>query len=94
MGRGGSGMSADEGRACSLRLTKRLMRQAALRARPRRRRMPSDTGVRSTNAVAANGLNRTFDAASTNRKWVAGYTGPPKAGSPSPRAWISSRGGW
>lgn len=42
----------------------------ALRARPRRRRMPSDTGVR----VAANVLNRTFDAALANRKWVADFT--------------------
>src|SRR5262249_32877271 len=45
-----------------------LRRYAGLRARSRRRWMPSDTGVRSTNAVALNVLNRTFDAASTNRK--------------------------
>ena len=52
----------------------RLMRQAALRARPRRRRVPSDTGIRSTNAIAPNVLNRTFDASSANRKWVADFT--------------------
>ena len=40
------------------------MRHAALRARPRRRHVPSDTGVRSTTAVAPNVLNRTFDATS------------------------------
>ena len=63
-----------EGIACGRRRIERLMRHAALRARPRRRRMPSDTGVRSTNAVAPNVLNRTFDAASANRKWVADFT--------------------
>lgn len=50
------------------------MQQAALRARPRRRRVPWDTGVRSTNAVAPNVLDRTFTAASANRKWVADFT--------------------
>ncbi len=63
-----------EGIACGLHRIERLMRHAVLRARPRRRRMPSDTGVRSTNAVAPNVLNRTFDAASANRKWVADFT--------------------
>jgi len=63
-----------EGIACGLHRIERLMRHAALRARPRRRRMPSDTGVRSANAVAPNVLNRTFDAASANRKWVADFT--------------------
>lgn len=29
--------------------------------------MPSDTGIRSTNAVATNVLDRTFTAAVTNR---------------------------
>jgi len=62
------------GIACGLHRIERLMRHAVLRARPRRRRMPSDTGVRSTNAVAPNVLNRTFDAASANRKWVADFT--------------------
>jgi len=36
--------------------------------------VPSDTGVRSTNAVAPNVLDRTFTAASANRKWVADFT--------------------
>jgi putative transposase len=60
--------------ACGRHRIERLMRHAALRARPRRRRTPSDTGVRSTHAVAANVLNRAFDAASANRKWVADFT--------------------
>jgi putative transposase len=63
-----------EGLACGRHRIERLMRHAALRARPRRRRMPSDTGVRSTHALAPNVLNRTFDAASANRKWVADFT--------------------
>jgi putative transposase len=63
-----------EGIAGGLHRIERLMRHAVLRARPRRRRMPSDTGVRSTNAVAPNVLNRTFDASSANRKWVADFT--------------------
>lgn len=63
-----------EGLACGLHRIERLMRHAALRARPRRRRMPSHTGVCSTHAVAPNVLNRTFDAASANRKWVADFT--------------------
>ena len=50
------------------------MHHAALRARPKRRRMPSDTGGRSTNTVAPDVLDWTFTAASVDRKWVAGFT--------------------
>jgi putative transposase len=63
-----------DGVACGRHRIERLMRQQALRARPRRRRVPSDTGTRSTNAVAPNVLNRTFDASSANHKWVADFT--------------------
>ena len=63
-----------DGVACGRHRIERLMRQQALRARPRRRRVPPDTGVRSTSAVAPNVLNRTFDAVSANRKWVADFT--------------------
>ena len=63
-----------DGVACGRHRIERLMRQQALRARPRRRRVPPDTGVRSTNAVAPNVLDRTFDASSANRKWVADFT--------------------
>jgi putative transposase len=63
-----------DGVACGRHRIERLMRHAALRARPRRRRVPSDTGVRSTSAVAPNVLDRTFTAASANRKWVADFT--------------------
>ena len=63
-----------DGVSCGRHRIERLMRHAALRARPRRRRVPSDTGVRSTNAVAPNVLDRTFTSASANRKWVADFT--------------------
>jgi putative transposase len=63
-----------DGVACGRHRIERLMRHAALRARPRRRRVSVDTGGRSTNAVAPNVLDRTFTAASMNRKWVADFT--------------------
>ena len=63
-----------EGVSCGLHRIERLMRQQALRARPRRRRLPSDTGERSTSAISPNVLDRTFEAPSANRKWVADFT--------------------
>lgn len=50
------------GHACGLHRIERLMRQQALRARPRRRSLPKDNGERSTNAVAPNVLARQFEA--------------------------------
>jgi putative transposase len=64
----------EEGMSCGLHRIERLMRQQALRARPRRRCLPSDTGERSTNAIAPNVLDRTFQAPSANCKWVADFT--------------------
>jgi putative transposase len=63
-----------DGVSCSLHRVERLMRQQALRARPRRRRLPPDTGERSTNAISSNVLDRTFQAPAANRKWVADFT--------------------
>jgi putative transposase len=60
--------------SCGLHRIERLMRQQALKARPRRRRLPPDTGERSTNAISSNVLDRTFQAPSANRKWVADFT--------------------
>jgi putative transposase len=62
------------GFACGLHRIERLMRSQALRARPRRRRLPTDLGVRSTNAVAPNVLDRQFEAPAPNCKWVADFT--------------------
>ena len=64
----------EDGISCGLHRVERLMRQQALRARPRRRRLPIDTGERPTNAISPNVLDRTFEAPSANRKWVADFT--------------------
>ena len=49
-----------EGVTCGLHRIERLMKSQALRARPRRRRLPSDTGQRIADAVSANVLDRQF----------------------------------
>src|SRR6266852_4529670 len=48
-----------EGVSCGLHRIERLMRLQALRARPRRRRLPPDLGERPATAVAANVLDET-----------------------------------
>jgi putative transposase len=60
------------GYRCGLHRIERLMREQALRGRPRRRGLPKDAGVRS--AVAGNVLDRQFQADGPNRKWVADFT--------------------
>ena len=64
----------DEGVACGLHRIERLMRLHELRARPRRRRLPPDLGERKAAAVAANVLDRNFQAPAPNRKWIADFT--------------------
>ncbi len=63
-----------EGEACGLHRIERLMRQQALRARPRRRRVPANAASQSPGIVSPNVLNRQFDASAPNRKWVADFT--------------------
>jgi putative transposase len=63
-----------EGVSCGLHRIERLMRAQALRARPRRRRRPPDLGERPADAVAANLLDRAFQAPAANRKWIADFT--------------------
>jgi putative transposase len=63
-----------EGLTSGLHRIERLMRSQALRARPRRRRLPPDTGDRTTSAVAPNALDRRFEAVAPNKKWVADFT--------------------
>jgi len=63
-----------EGVSCGLHRIERLMRLQALRARPRRRRLPPDLGERQAAAVAPNVLDRTFEAPAPNRKWIADFT--------------------
>lgn len=62
----------DLGHNCGLHRIERLMREQALRARPRRRGPPQDRGQRS--AIAANVLDRQFQADAPNQKWVADFT--------------------
>jgi putative transposase len=63
-----------EGGSCGLHRIERLMRSQALRARPRRRGLPADTGTHVASAVAANVLDRQFTAQSPNQKRVADVT--------------------
>ena len=63
-----------EGVSCGLHRIERLMRHQALRARPRRRRLPPDLGERQAAAVAPNVLDRSFEAPAPNRKWIADFT--------------------
>ena len=62
------------GHVCGRQRVARLMRSAALWARPRRRARPRDDGVRSVHAVAPNILDRQFTATAPNQKWVADFT--------------------
>ena len=61
-----------EGQPCGLHRIERLMRQQALKARPRRRGLPRDDGQRSL--IAENVLDRQFSAEAPNQKWVADFT--------------------
>lgn len=70
-----------EGLSCGLHRVERLIRQQALKARPRRRGLPKDSGERSV--IAGNVLDRQFAADAPNRAptWPTSPTsGPPKAG--------------
>ena len=60
------------GQQCGLHHIERLMREQALRARPRRRGLPADRGERSV--IADNVLDRQFEADAPNQKWVADFT--------------------
>ena len=61
-----------EGAECGLHRVERLMREQTLRARPRRRSLPSDKGER--HEAADNVLDRQFVATAPNQKWVADFT--------------------
>lgn len=61
-----------QGQRCGLHRIERLMRQQALKARPRRRGLPKDRGERSS--IAGNLLDRQFQAEAPNQKWVADFT--------------------
>jgi len=64
----------DAGHVCGRQRVERLMRLAALRARPRRRARPVDHGDRPVHTLAPNVLDRQFTATAPNQKWVADFT--------------------
>lgn len=64
----------EAGHRCGLHRVERLMRVQGLRARPRRRGLPSDRGERPSGAIAPNLLDRQFQATAPNQKWVADFT--------------------
>lgn len=63
-----------EGFVCDRARVARLMREAALRARPPRRAPLGDTGSRASHLLAANALARDFTAPAPTQKWVADFT--------------------
>ena len=62
-----------EGVSCGLHRIERLMRLQALKARPRRRRLPPDLGERQVAAVAPK-YSTALRAPAPNRKWIADFT--------------------
>lgn len=62
------------GHVCGRSRVARLMREAGLRARPRRRAKPTDPSDRLLHHVAPNTLARDFTATAPNQKWVADFT--------------------
>src|SRR4051812_32863125 len=70
-----------EGVSCGLHKIERLMRSEALRARPRRRRIPAHDGQRSVASIAPNVLDRQCTAERPNQKFpISPTSGRPKAG--------------
>ena len=64
----------DEGFLCDQKQIERMMQLQALRARPRRRRLPKDEGDRQLVTVPSNILDRQFEAERPNQKWIADFT--------------------
>jgi putative transposase len=62
------------GERCGRNRVIRLMRQAQLQGRRKRRRLPTDGRLRAPQAMAANHLQRDFTADRPNHKWVADFT--------------------
>jgi putative transposase len=64
----------DAGEAIGENQVAQLMRAASLAARRHRRRRPIDEGVRPEHLIAANVLQRDFQAPEPNVKWAADFT--------------------
>jgi putative transposase len=63
-----------EGLSWCLHRIEWLMRLQALKTRPRGQRLLPYLGERQATAVAANLLERNFDASAPNRKWIVDFT--------------------
>ena len=68
-----------DGQVVSRNTVARLMRQAKIRAKSRRRFIPRTTDSTHQRPVAHNKLNRDFAAGASNRKWLADITYIPTA---------------
>lgn len=64
----------DAGLACGRERIARLMRDAGLRARPKRRQRPTAPSIDAVHTLAPNVLDRQFGATAANQKWVADFT--------------------
>lgn len=64
----------DWGERCSENRVARLMRDAGLQARRKRRRPPQDAVARPEHHIAPNILDRQFAAPGPNQQWVADFT--------------------
>ena len=64
----------EAGHECGREHVARLMRDAGLRARPKRRATPADRGERSEHQIAPNVLDREFAADGPNQRWAADFT--------------------
>ena len=62
------------GHGCGRHRVERLMAREGLAARAKRRRLPFDSGQRPEHAIAPNVLDRQFEAAAPNQRWVADFT--------------------
>jgi putative transposase len=62
------------GENCGLNRVARLMSQAKLQARRKRRRLPSDNVSRLESHIAPNHLQRDFQAEGPNQKWTSDFT--------------------
>jgi len=64
----------EAGERCGENRVARLMRASGIKARHKRRRSPTDQGVRPECSIAPNLLERDFRAEAPNQKWAADFT--------------------
>lgn len=64
----------DWGECCSVNRVAKLMKEAGIKARMKRRRAPSDSSLATVHSIAPNLLERQFEATGPNQKWTADFT--------------------